>query len=224
MAYIPLQLNITQGSGPDDAKHTGIKPSNIATVYGSPGAALTARITGDAGIREASFGTIYSFTLNANGLGQFHIARKLSLGERDVSPSVTVTITDRDNPQNTISGNVVFGLFGLGDLKLHSQNNTTGAPSDGVTPCTIYVIVNPVVIDIGTLTKLAIRVDGKAFLLGNTGDPAGAFVPLDQDGSATISLASFWPGENKVTVALPESPDGEFFTVRLSFVNFPITQ
>lgn len=216
MAQLDLQLNITQGSGLIDPKYPTLHPSNIATVFGSPGASLVATCEG-ADIAEAELRKSYSFELDANGIGRFHLVQSLPGSPSGCAVSVAV----HNEPNTSITKSASFNSYKSGERHFKFYNYTSGAPNDNKTPCCIYIGVDQGT-DIGPLTTAVARASGNSNIANGQRSTGYSTLDIDKYGCVEIKITSQYSGADTITVALPESPDGEFLQLKLNFLKFPI--
>jgi hypothetical protein len=218
MPDIPLQINIAQGAPPIDFSKP-LRPANAVTVFGSPNTPILASVGVGAGIAESGYAKTYQFPLDATGYGRFNVAAiDLTLLETNVVAQNT------NNASNMAGGPASFGRYRVGDGSFYGGYAwTTHGAADGTSVCSAYVNISPLQIDIGTLTKVVAKVDRNAWLTTKPGKPQLDFIPLDQ-GTATIAVADATPELVHLTLALPESPDGEFLKLKVGFVEFPPSQ
>ena len=218
MSDIQLQMNVAQGAPPLDPSFL-LRPADGVTVYGSANDQIFANVGTGAGIVENNNQSCYQFQLDANGFGRFNVAAlDLSLQQASVTAQVV------GNAQNHAGGQANFGRYRVGGGHLHAYASTTRGAADGISLCSAYVIVRPTQMDIGDITKLVAKVDGNAWLTSKSGKPQLDYITLDGQGAATINVADASPELVHLTLALPESPDGEFVKVKISFVAFPASQ
>jgi hypothetical protein len=218
MSDIQLQLDVAQGAPPFDPSLT-LRPANAVTVYGSPNDPIMANVGTGAGIVENNNASSYQFQLDGSGFGRFSVAAlDLKLQETSVTAYVV------GNAQNNVGGPAKFGLYHVGDRHLYGYASTTHGAADGMSMCSAYVIVRPTQMDIGNITTVVAKVGGNAWLTSKPGKPLLDYIPLDSQGTATIHVADATPELVHLTVALPESPDGEFVKLKISFVAFPASQ
>ena len=217
MADIQLQMNVAQGAPPYDPSLRP-RPANAVTVYGSPQDQIMASVGTGAGIVENNNASSYQFQLDGSGFGRFSVAAlDLKL------PVTSVTAYVVGNEQNKAGGPAYFGLYHVGNRHLYGYVSTTHGVADGISVCSAYVIVRPILMDIGTITRVVAKVDGSAWITAKSGKPQLYYIPIDQ-GTATINVADATAELVHLTIALPDSPDGEFVKMKISFVEFPVSQ
>jgi hypothetical protein len=219
MADIQLQINVAQGAPPFDPA-LALRPANAVTIYGSPNDPIMAEVGAGASIVENNNASSYQFQLDETGYGRFSVAA-LDLGLRQTIVSAYVI----GNEDNNTGGPANFGLYRIGERQLYGYAPTTHGAADGTSVCSAYVIVRPTQIDGGyiNLTEIVAKVDGNAWLTSKPGQPQLDTIPLN-GGGATINIADATAELVNLTVALPESPDGEFAKMKISFVAFPVLQ
>ena len=217
MTYYKLQMNITQGAGSIDQNFPALSPSNIATIYGSPGASLVATINNDAEIIEAEFGTTYQFQLDEDGYGQFHIVQR---SNSTVRSAISVIVFDQNSPDSRISQYTYFMPYRIGTGHLQAYNYTTDAPNDGKTPCCLSVLVNQTT-DIGQLKTIIVRTERNSSILNSVKASDYTTLPIDDQGCVTVQLVNKINESDTVTIALPQSPDGEYIQAIINFNQFP---
>ncbi|NKC22780.1 hypothetical protein HED50_14380 [Ochrobactrum oryzae] len=127
---------------------------------------------------------------------------------------------DDDNPQNHAEESLTFAPYFVGNGAITAYNYTVGAPANGLTPCSIYVVVD--MSAHSSVNSISVRVDQNA-VITNSPDPSQKIfnVPLDSDGCATINITNKFSEEVFTSLTLSQSPDGEHISFKLPFVTFP---
>ncbi|MFM0229469.1 hypothetical protein [Paraburkholderia sediminicola] len=235
---VPLQLTTTQNAAYTSSDLPDMSPCNWATVYGPEGHTADCSVGSGGEIwspdGKTSYGTgPYSPTLEfdpdvKHGLARFRITAKDStFAAAEKLLAVTVFAQDRQDPSNQApAGSATFQEFyDGGDTHFVGYNYTSGAPNDGVTPCSVYMQVDPEVDGKDRITYVLVTVDGHATIKNADPQyPQWRKVPLSSDGCATVDILDKTVEVVNVTLGLPQSPDSDSIgPFQIGFTVFPKT-
>lgn len=193
-----------------DTESISVNPYNHGIIVGKPGETVTLSVTQGAEFYESG-ANIYDVTLNRDGMSNF----KLSANRQGL---FYIAARDKNNPE-IIAGQcaVNFKPYYYENELIPYVNYSTGAPADGITPCTIYLMTTDVA-KFSNNTKInvvRVSVDGNAKIVGYNGQSAD--ISLHADQSTEIYIVSNSPGSITVTITLPQST-GTPVRLPLSFV------
>jgi hypothetical protein len=152
----------------DTADYPYLKPCNRVTVFGQPGLVVSAAVSQGAIINNGL--ATAQITLDSNGLGRFTVSSQ-QLGTVAVDVYAPFGAAD---PQY-----MTFQSYAVGTAGIYGYRGNTGAPSDGFTPCSVYLRANTGV------TSVDASVTGSALINGWT--QSGTF-PVHKDGTATLNI------------------------------------
>lgn len=214
---IPLQIRATQGACLATTFVVQPQPCNSVFVYGQPGALLMATVSAPGKIVDNDDKEYYQFVLNEHGLNSFDVA----IWDSPPQSVVLVSVYEISNPANEASQAMSFLPLRVGNGHLYGYSNTTGAPANGDCFCTAYVTVDTGM-DIGVITHLVAKVDGNARFPQSVHASQLAYIDLNENGCAEVKISNSFTELVNVTIALPESPDGEFIRFPVDFIEFPI--
>lgn len=207
----PVITNViaTSNAAPLDLKDLpNLKPENIITVYGTPGGSFVASVTAEAKIEKSGIlRDQATFDITDSGEACFTVCSPLTskkISANDISAILTFELGkdgEYGPPDNIPLVPVVFLNYQESEqaIEFIAYNYTTGAPADGKTPCTVYLMVDRKPNDV---SKVRIHVDNGAVINGYYHDTAD--VTLDSDGSATIEITN--NNEGKTSVTLTSAP------------------
>jgi hypothetical protein len=185
----------------DNATYPYLNPYNRVSVFGRPGLVLTAAV-GQVAVIDGSMSTAL-VTLDKSGVGSCRVSTKLT-------GAVNVSVYSRLQPQPAVQS-MTFQPYYVGTVGIHGYRASTGAPNDGYTPCSVYIIAD------SGVTSVEASVTGSALINGWT--QSGTF-PVHKDGTATLNVID--DIAEIVTLTLrasgnPNSPQPMTF----AFVEFP---
>lgn len=213
----PLQVNATQGAAVTDLNSLPLQPCNWVSVYGEPGQHIIANVDTPLNIPEADNSSYYDFHLNEQGYANFRV---VCTHHAEARAAYILYLYDDDNPQNHVERPLTFAPYFVGNGAITAYNYTVGAPANGLTPCSIYVVVD--MSAHSSVNSISVRVDQNA-VIANSPDPSQKIfnVPLDSDGCATINITNKFSEEVFTSLTLSQSPDGEHISFKLPFITFP---
>lgn len=216
---------ITQNAAPSDiTNYPNLNPSNIVTVYGTPGIPLIASVSGnvyfldDHGTKGSSS---IPFSCDEDGEASFRIQAPLSsMIEMNFDLSASLTISSLDGSSPILTYPLIFLGYMESTLAIEfiAYNYTTGAPGDNKTPCSIYLLVDR---ERNGVDHVTITVDVPVQIVGRKTTCVGkknyADIPLLSDGSATIDLVC--AKKNTYHVQLTATSDGDNVDFDISFLD-----
>lgn len=207
---IPTELDmiITTGAAIYDPSAIDVSPFNQGVLKGKPGVAITLSLVGEGAVFEASGTATHTVILDEYGQNTFKIRASRTGG-------YIVNAYEIEHPNVTISRTTDFGPYEVGNGKINYINNTTGAPADGITPCSFYLKTAASLRDI--ITVVRVNVSGSAIIDGYGTNKAD--ITLHSDHSAEINIINTRSGEVDVELSLPES-SGSINRKEISFINF----
>lgn len=204
---------ITSSGAPIYDSNYQIHPKNQVTVYGAPGTRVTVSCDAPAVFLESN-DHIWSFTLTIEGKQTMSV-------QSPEDGHISVFIQDDDDPSNSAKTDTSFGSYHLGDGDIKAYAVTTGAPADGLVPCSLYVRTSnesrrdPRM----PITKVHVSVDNGATLVGYDG--AAADILLNDDSTVEIDVVNTAPGAVIATVTLPEE-SGPVIRPKMVFMQQPV--
>lgn len=217
LAVLNTTVQVTANAAPVDPSVPGVSPVNRAVVYGQPGKALIAH--GSLGLLikgEYSPSYMYEcpFSIKENGRAslslQYELASSPEMEQKDIVLQLEIVDVSgaRAGPFQ-----VVTGSYRSSEYRNFAYNNTTGAPADGETYCSVYVVGQTPACE-----KAYVRVTGSARIVGaRTGEDQGWTVPFSSDGTVTVDITDTVAEEVEVVVLLLDSPDSDRATFRIRF-------
>ncbi|MBA4823865.1 hypothetical protein H2241_23435 [Pantoea ananatis] len=201
---------ISTGAANTDYEAIHLNPFNQGVVKGPPGATVILSAVGDAIFDESGTGT-YQFILNESAEGSFKV-RSAEQGNDIISAEIM------SNPGVTVQQIIRFGPYFKGIGNIQYLNYSTGAPANGVTPCSIYLKAAEVSGPGATITRVRVSVSGNAIIDGYHSHSAD--ILLNSDKSAEIDIINSVAETVNVELSLPES-SGSINRFYLAFRSFP---
>jgi len=207
----PVITNViaTSNAAPLDLKNLpNLNPENIVTVYGTKGSSFVASVTAEAKIeKDGILRDQAEFDIADSGDVSFTVCSPLpakKIFSNDISATLSFELGKQGEygaPDNIPLTPLVFMNYQESEkaIEFIAYNYTTGAPADGKTPCTVYLMVDRKPNDV---SKVRIHVDNGALIKGYYHDTAD--IPLGADGSATIEITNV--NDGKVSVILTSAP------------------
>jgi hypothetical protein len=199
-----LSMIVTYGSPPTDSSIVNWSPTNLVTVYGPPNMPLMLTATNgatfidhDPGLSEVIF-----VRLSSQGIGKAQIALGIDASDRMTSIVAAPFIT----PQDAIGQEVIKALsiarpvqcatlfyppiIDTSWVLLQSLAYTRGAPSDGVTPCVVTVLVDYASAADAGVTTLQMSVTGGDAVFDNKTQSFAS--PISNHGGFGIATANLY--------------------------------
>ncbi|MDZ7320059.1 hypothetical protein N4G41_00200 [Kosakonia sacchari] len=218
-----LKLLVTTGAPVFDYEAIHVRPYNEGYIKALPGSAVTVYCSAPATFMETE-STEYRLTVGVSGYANFHL-RSPQTGTANIS------VINNDDPSQHISGVTVFSAYTIGSGKIKAYANTTGARSDGASPCRIYLVTesisdsvsesltsqNQQEDDYRPITTVRVSVSGSASIYGYGVQTAD--ILLNSDNSAEIGIVNTVAETVTVTLSLPES-SGSVQNISLLFREF----
>lgn len=190
-----LSAIISSGSPIDDGNFQ-IHPKNQLTVYGAPGTRVTVSCDTPA-VFDENNDHVWSFTLTIEG--------KQTVGLQSPEDGrIGVFVQDDDDPSNSASVDTTFGAYKVGEGDIKAFAVTTGAPADGLVPCSLYIMTSEESRNTSRMpiTKIHVSVDNGATLVGYEGSAAD--ILLNDDFTVEVDVVNMTAGKVTATVTLPE--------------------
>lgn len=216
-----LSMIVTYGSPASDSSMLNWSPTNLVTVYGPANMPLVVTATNGAAFIDHDPGLpeMKSVLLSPEGIGQAQVQLSVDASERVAS----IVAAPYIQPQTQFGQEVLNALATLRPVQcstlfypmmtdpswtlLLSFGYTRGAPSDGVTPCVVTVVVDyPSAMD-AKVTTLQMKVtQGEAVFDNKTGNANPRIVPYgeqNQYGIATANLYCASAGISTIDISVP---------------------
>ena len=216
-----IQFFMSSGAPALDYPAVHVSPCNTGFVKSAPGTEINAACDGVAFFRNTASNR-YSFTVGPSGYASFDlISTKNDL--------ITVHLENRNDPTDTITKTTIFERYKIGFGKIIGYAYTTGARSDGVSPCRIYLFTastsdSPRLQNheddiqlLQAITKIQVSVSGNASIYGKGANTA--LIDLNDDKSVDIGIIDTVSETVQVTLSLPESSGSEM-TLNVVFRDF----
>ncbi|WP_181364253.1 hypothetical protein, partial [Aeromonas sp. HMWF016] len=203
-----MKMRITTGAVNYDFNAVHVTPFNRGVIKGSPGTELTLFTSGQDIIFDETGDSLYNAILDEEGSLNFKL-KALHQG------GATITAYETNHPDVQVVSTINFGPYTMGTGNIKYINHTTGAPNDGITPCSFYMQVNNTA-DMN-ITKAKVHVSGNALIDGYISNTAD--ILLNDDKSATIDIVNSYAEEVVVTIFLPES-SGSLVRSNIVFSDF----
>lgn len=207
----PVITNIiaTSNAAPLDLKNLpNLKPANIVTVYGTPGSSFVASVTAEAQIVKDGI-SLSQQTFDIADSGEISFTVCLPLAAKKIfSNNISAILSfelgkqgEYGPPDNISPLPLVFLNYQESEkaIEFIAYNYTTGAPADGKTPCTVYLMVDR---KPNNVCMVRIHVDNGAMIKGYYNGTAD--IPLGADGSATVEISNV--NDGKTSVILTSAP------------------
>ncbi len=192
----PLDMILTTGAANQDYTAIRVNPRNRGVIFGAPGAAIKVNVSLPAIIDESGSNS-HQIILNQTGQGDF------SVYSNDQG-LVTVAAYDENNPSENVTRQTSFGAYQVGNDRLKAFNYSTGAPANGRTFNSIYLMALATSNIYGNpIDFVRISVSGDTIINGYSGQQAD--ISLNSDQSATINLQSLTPKIVTAELTLPQA-------------------
>lgn len=149
-----LSMIISTGAANTDYDAIHFHPYNQGVVKRPAGATVILSAVGDAVFDESGAGT-YQPVLNESGESSFKLRSA-------VQSNSEISAEAMSNPGASVSQNVRFGAFTKGNGDIQYLNYSTGAPANGVTPCSVYLKTAPSSGLRAEITRVRVTVSGSA--------------------------------------------------------------
>ena len=154
----------------DTDNYPYLEPCNRVSVFGRPALVLTAAVSPGALIDGVMATAL--ITLDENGLSSFQVSSK-STG------TVAVNVYSPLEEQPAVQ-HMTFQPYHQGTAGIYGYRASTGAPNDGYTPCSVYIMAEN-----GVTSVDATVITGSALINGWT--QSGTF-PVHKDGTGTLNI------------------------------------
>lgn len=211
-----LNMCISTGAVNTDYDSIHVYPYNQGILKGPAGARVTLSTNVPSVVFKESGTIAYTPTLNEIGRASFRLQSTIQGG-------VSVNAYEVSHPDVSMQKNVTFGPYTRGEGNIKYLNYTTGAPADGLTPCSVYlktaessgVKLNAAITKVRVMLTSA---SGTAVIVGHEGESAPEII-LNSDQSAEIDIVSMAAESVSVELSLPES-SGSVNRLEMVFVSF----
>lgn len=204
-----LSMIISTGAVNTDYDAIHLYPFNQGSIRGPAGATVILSVVGKAVFDESGTGT-YQPVLNESGQSSFKL-RSAVQGNAEVSAEAA------SNPGSSIQQIVRFGAYTKGNGNIQYLNYSTGAPANGLTPCSVYLKTAQSSGLRAEITRVRVTVSGSAVIDGYSGQSAD--ILLNSDKSAEIDIINSVAETVNVELSLPES-SGSINRLSLVFKTF----
>ncbi|MFP1852154.1 hypothetical protein [Lonsdalea quercina] len=204
-----LSMIISTGAVNTDYNAVHLYPYNQGVVKGQAGSTVVLSAVGNAVFNESGSST-YQPILNQNGESSFKL-------RSSVQNNVEVTAEALNNPGVSVRQVVRFGSYTQGNGNIQYLNYSTGAPANGITPCSIYLKTAQSSGLRTEITQVRVSVTGSATIDGyftNTAD-----ILLNSDKSCEIDIINSIAENVDVVLSLPES-SGSINRLTVAFKSF----
>lgn len=225
-----IQVVCTQGA-PLATPALGRFPSNVATVIGAPGTSVYASLSYPAVFDTGALGDTF-FTIDQTGSEVLRF-RADSLEDENLQSmdlrAVTFAAYPEYRPDLLVSSTVVFGNYRIAaQPNIWCYGYATGAAADGISPCSIYVILEKLTDKPFTSFNLSLDngakvVGGKQIASPATGT-AVFNVPFSTNGYGAADIVCDHVANVRGVITLPDSNDGDLVVVKLSFLAIPVAK
>lgn len=201
-----LRSIATKFAGSRDSKYPHLKPSNSVKIYGAADMDLKASVYPNATIDGTpSAGIPMDFSLDDIGVKVIRVYTSSATSEK---ADTTLTVSPR-TPGEALPTPLHFNPYRSGQAGIAFYSYSTNAPSDGSTPCAIYLGLN------SAYKSVDVSVDGATGLIN--GWATATTVPVHSDGTATIHIVSTSEGSVFVKLAATGVSGGDNLNVELTF-------
>lgn len=223
-----IQMLCTQGA-PLATPALGHFPSNVATIRGAPGTSVYASLSCPALFDQGDLAEAF-FTLDPSGC-QILRFRCDAIGADDPLAmdlrAVTFAAYPEYQPDKLVSTAVVFGNYRVAaQPNIWCYGYATGAMADGVSPCSIYVILEEPTNQPIKSWNLALDNGARVPGLQPVGSPEPGTtvynIPFSNNGFGATDVVCDRPATVKATITLPDSNDGDLIVLNLMFLAAPV--
>lgn len=190
-----LSMLISTGAANTDYDAIHLYPFNQGVLRGPAGATIILSAVGDAVFNESGTST-YRPVLNESGESSFKL-RSAVQSNSEISAEVM------SNPGVSVQQLIRFGAYVKGNGNIQYINYSTGAPSNGLTPCSVYLKATQSSGARAEMTRVRVVVSGSAVIDGYSGQSAD--ILLNTDKSAEIDVINSVAEIVNVELSLPES-------------------
>lgn len=176
-----IQFRCTNGAPVYDYASIHVTPYNYGFVKAPAGTRIRVSCGSTATILDGA-GSSYDFTVNTSGVQSFRV-------QSSVIGLTTLLIQNLDNAAQMVTGYMTFNNYQIGNGKVQAIANTTGALPDGMTPCSIYLLMAAVSDRMQPITSVRVSVPAPlqvaGYAVGETAE-----ISLNSDNSAQINILS----------------------------------
>lgn len=204
-----LSMIISTGAANTDYDAIHLYPYNQGVVKGPAGATVILLIVGNAVFDESGTSS-YQPVLNQSGESSFKL-RSAVQSNSEISAEVA------SNPGVSVQQFVRFDAYTKGNGNIQYLNYSTGAPANGVTPCSVYLKTAKTSGLRAEITQVRVTVSGSAVIDGYSAQSAD--ILLNSDKSAEIDIINTVAETVNVELSLPES-SGSINRLSLVFKSF----
>lgn len=200
---------ISTGAANTDYNAIHVYPFNQGIVKGPAGSTVVLSVVGDAVFDESGAAT-YQTILNQNGQSSFKL-------RSSVQSNVLIYAESSINPGASVQQLVHFGPYTKGNGNIQYYNYSTGAPANGLIPCSVYLKTAQSSALGAEISKVRVTVSGSAIIDGYSSNTAD--ILLNSDNSAEIDIINSVAETVDVELSLPES-SGSINRLSLMFKTF----
>ncbi|WP_277973316.1 hypothetical protein [Pantoea agglomerans] len=204
-----LSMIISTGAANTDYDAIHLYPFNQGVIKGPAGETVILSAVGDAVFDESGAGT-YQPVLNESGESSFKLRSA-------VQSNSEISAEAMSNPGVSVQQIVRFDAYTKGNGNIQYLNYSTGAPANGVTPCSVYLKTARSSGLRAEITRVRVTVSGSAVIDGYSGQSAD--ILLNSDNSAEIDIINSVAEIVSVELSLPES-SGSINRLSLVFKSF----
>ncbi|NIF32997.1 hypothetical protein F3J29_12740 [Enterobacter sp. Cy-643] len=215
-----IEFRATSGSPAYDYNSIHVSSANYGYIKAAAGTRVSISCPTSATILESGTNT-HEFTMTTSGIQRFRV-------QSTATGLVNIMIQNMDDVSETVTGYMIFNDYKIGDGRILAIANTTGALADGVSPCSIYLLMeaeSDYMMDENhalyrqPITSIRVSVPAPLKVAGyNAGE--NVEITLNSDNSAHVNILSdkAVSGAN-VVVTTPQS-SGTYQLVEMTFVDF----
>ncbi|WP_052130869.1 hypothetical protein [Erwinia typographi] len=201
-----IDITVTKGSSNTDYSAIHVYPFNYGLVKGKAGKDITITTSNEVLFSPEGISTITG-RIDDNGLLYFKLYSSYQ-GEFDVVAYETNSVNVE------VRGWTNFSPYYRGNGNIHAINYSTGAPCDGITPCSIYLKATPG----NNISLVRVRIlNGSAMIVGYGGQIAD--ILLNDDFSAEVNIVNSSSEVVNIELSLPES-SGSVNYIKQVFVSY----
>lgn len=207
----PNNLSIYMSTGaPSHDTSLSLLPKNQGIIKGKPGMIIDVGCDSPAKFENGSQNI--RLYLDEQGTADLSISC-------DIQEGISINAYNEDDPIQQATAEVIFRPYRQAGGEFRAIANTSGAPANGHTPCSVYIVTNantrkPLRNEI---TALEARVNGDAVFLANGKNSIE--VILSSDKSATLDIINTKAELVDVVISIKENA-GSIENVKLAFVNY----
>ncbi|MGE8656309.1 MAG: hypothetical protein ACN6O8_06105 [Achromobacter sp.] len=222
-----ISLSCTQGA-PLATPALGRFPSNTATLVGDPGTSIYASVSYPAVFDKGDQPDAF-VTLDRSGRAVLRFRSDALASDKPIDAdlrAVSMAAYPEYRPDQLVSATVIFGNYRIAaQPNIWCYGYATGAVADGVSPCSIYVVLDKEINKPLKTFNLSLdngaRVAGAAPVASPEPGTTVYSIPFSSNGFGAADIVCDVPATVRGVVTLPDTNDGDIVVVKLMFLARP---